>query len=348
MASKKIGMPAALFDFIFEKSSDLLFVIDEALRVRESSASARELLSLPGGGRGFLFTDFLSTDDARAFAAAIDRAKADGAASDATVALRAPVDRALRARLSLICLPGGGGRTLVLARPIERPDPMRFGPLVARVLSGYVEPALVIDYGRLTIRDCNKAAEALFGARRDELAGEPLATLAQDGAFEPQMLREARLALRTAGVFQARVALRRADGLVLHCATTDIGLFDEAGNIVELLCIVHDRSESEAQEADIRRIADSILKSAQELASYTAGFESSHDAPRLSQFGLSGRQIEVARRIAGGATSRSAAADLSITEATVKSHLSAIFKKLGVKSRAELINLIHEKRLQFD
>ena len=227
----------------------------------------------------------------------------------------------MRARLSLFHLSGGSdgdGRTLVFARPIERLDPMRFGPLVARILSGYMEPVLIVDAERLAIRDCNKAAEALFGARRDELIDKPAATIATGGAFEQELLREARLALQSAGVFQTKIALRRADGFVLHCGMTDIGLFDETGHIAQLLCIVHDRSDSEAQEADIRRIAEGILLSAKELEACTAGFETSQKAPRLSELGLSERQIEVARRIATGATSRSVAAELAITEATVK------------------------------
>jgi DNA-binding CsgD family transcriptional regulator len=351
MSSKKIAVPAALFDFLCAESSDLLFVIDEAFRVRESGAIARKLLGLPGGGRGFIFTDLLSESDASAFAAAFAGASADDTISDATVTFHLPADRIMRARLSLIRIPGGSegnGHTLVFARPIEHLDPLRFDPLVARILSGYMEPVFIVDAELLTIRDCNKAAETLFSAHRDELIGKPLATIAEGGAFEEKLLREARLALQSSGVFRTKIALRRSDGLSLRCTTTAIGLFDEASHMAGLLYVVHDRSEDEAQKAEIRRAAESILLLAKELASCTSAFEDSRKAPHLSEFGLSERQIEVARRITAGATSKSVAMDLAITEATVKSHLSTIFKKLGVRSRAELINFIHERKLQFD
>ena len=351
MSSKKIAVSAALFDFLFAESSDILFVIDEAFRVRKSGAAARKFLGLAGGGLGLIFTELLSESDARSFAAAFAGASASDAIADATVSFHLPADRIIRARLSLIRIPGGSGdkgRTLVFARPIERQDPMRFGHLVARILSGYMEPVLIIDAELFTINDCNKAAGALFGSHRDELIGKPLATIAEGGAFEDELFCKARLALQSSGVFRTKITLRRADGLILYCVTTLIGLFDEAGHIAQLLCIVHDRSENEAQKAEIRRIAESILLSAKDLASCTSLFENSCKPPRLSELGLSQRQIEVARRITAGATSKSVAMDLSITEATVKSHLSTIFKKLGVRSRTELINFIHERKLQFD
>jgi DNA-binding CsgD family transcriptional regulator len=349
MFSKKIPVPAALFDFLFAESSDIFFVIDEAFRVRKSSATARKFLGLPGGGLGFIFTDLLSESDARAFAAAF--VGANDAIVDVTITLHLPADRIKQSRLSLIRIPGGSegnGRTLVFARPIERLDPMRFGPLVARILSGYMEPVLIVDAELFTIYDCNKAAVALFGPHREGLIGKPLAMIAEGGAFENKLLSEARLSLLSSGVFRTKITLRRSDDLILYCVTTVIGLFDEAGHIAQLLCIVHDRTENEAQKAEIQRIAQSILLSAKELAASTSFFENSRKPPRLSEFGLSQRQIEVARRITAGATSKSVAMDLAITEATVKSHLSAIFKKLGVKSRSELINFIHERKLQFD
>jgi PAS domain S-box-containing protein len=349
MFQKKFAVSAALFDFLFAESNDILFVIDEAFRVRKSGVTARKLLGLPGGGLGSIFTDLLSESDARAFAAAF--AGANDAIADATVTFHLPADRMMRARLSLIRIPGGSkgnDRTLVFARPIERAGPMCLRPLVARILSGYMEPVLIVDAELLTIRDCNKAAGAFFGPQREELIGKPLAAIAEGGAFENELICEARLALQSSGVFRTKITLRRSDGLILYCVTTVIGLFDEAGHIAQLLCIVHDRSENEAQKAEIRRIAEDILLSAKELASSTSAFEKSCKPLHLSEFGLSQRQIEVARRIAAGATSKSVAMDLAITEATVKSHLSTIFKKLGVRSRTELINFIHERKLQFD
>lgn len=51
---------------------------------------------------------------------------------------------------------------------------------------------------------------------------------------------------------------------------------------------------------------------------------------------LSGREVEVARLIAAGESNKEIAAELAITERTVKAHLTAIFEKLQVRDRLQL------------
>lgn len=51
---------------------------------------------------------------------------------------------------------------------------------------------------------------------------------------------------------------------------------------------------------------------------------------------LSGRQREVAQLIAGGAANREIATRMRISEKTVKAHLTAIFRKVGVANRLRL------------
>jgi DNA-binding CsgD family transcriptional regulator len=52
--------------------------------------------------------------------------------------------------------------------------------------------------------------------------------------------------------------------------------------------------------------------------------------------GLTARQAEVAELVAAGVTNACIAATLGMREATVKSHLTSIFAKAGVRSRTEL------------
>ena len=51
--------------------------------------------------------------------------------------------------------------------------------------------------------------------------------------------------------------------------------------------------------------------------------------------GLTGREVQVLRLVATGKTNRTIAEDLFISEKTVARHLSNIFTKLGLSSRAE-------------
>ena len=65
---------------------------------------------------------------------------------------------------------------------------------------------------------------------------------------------------------------------------------------------------------------------------------------QLSKFNLTPRQIDVLNMIMRGLPNKSIAAQLSISEPTVKEHISNILKKIGVNSRVEAITLLHGKR----
>jgi DNA-binding NarL/FixJ family response regulator len=52
---------------------------------------------------------------------------------------------------------------------------------------------------------------------------------------------------------------------------------------------------------------------------------------------LSAREVQVARAVAAGRSNREVAAKMFISERTVKAHLGAIFEKLGVRDRLQLV-----------
>lgn len=57
----------------------------------------------------------------------------------------------------------------------------------------------------------------------------------------------------------------------------------------------------------------------------------------LTQKGLSQREAEVAELVSKGLSNKEVANQLFVTEKTVKFHLTNIYKKMSVKSRAQLI-----------
>jgi DNA-binding CsgD family transcriptional regulator len=59
---------------------------------------------------------------------------------------------------------------------------------------------------------------------------------------------------------------------------------------------------------------------------------------------LTPREAEVVRLVAGGASNGEVAVALTISEATVKTHLAHAFEKLAVRSRAQLISLLASER----
>ena len=60
-------------------------------------------------------------------------------------------------------------------------------------------------------------------------------------------------------------------------------------------------------------------------------------ATRLEALGLTGRQAAIAAQLATGATNAAIAAELGIAPATVKKHLEAIYRRLGVRSRTSAV-----------
>ncbi|AGS35971.1 two-component system response regulator involved in heme homeostasis [Corynebacterium maris DSM 45190] len=60
---------------------------------------------------------------------------------------------------------------------------------------------------------------------------------------------------------------------------------------------------------------------------------------------LSSREIELLQALASGASNRELAAQLFISEATVKTHLIHIYQKLGVDNRTAAVTVAREQRL---
>jgi two-component system nitrate/nitrite response regulator NarL len=73
-----------------------------------------------------------------------------------------------------------------------------------------------------------------------------------------------------------------------------------------------------------------------DLAAALRDLAASHPRPSRKQFGLTPRELEIIGVILGGYSNSDIAARVSISEKTVKHHLTNIFDKLGVSNRLEL------------
>ena len=63
------------------------------------------------------------------------------------------------------------------------------------------------------------------------------------------------------------------------------------------------------------------------------------EADRFEKYKLTSREKEIATRLLAANTNRMIAGDLAIKESTVSFHVTNLYKKLGINSRAELFNL---------
>jgi DNA-binding NarL/FixJ family response regulator len=67
--------------------------------------------------------------------------------------------------------------------------------------------------------------------------------------------------------------------------------------------------------------------------------------PPENRHGLSARELEVLRLVAAGGSNKAIAAELVLSEKTIERHLSNIFAKLGVSSRAAATAFAYEHGL---
>ena len=101
----------------------------------------------------------------------------------------------------------------------------------------------------------------------------------------------------------------------------------QARRLIGFACRAIGDEDAAALELDAARAAFVELGAGPDLA----GFD-----PREADLagGLTGRELVVLRLLAGGATNRAIAEQLVVSERTVHRHVSNIFAKLGVSSRA--------------
>jgi DNA-binding NarL/FixJ family response regulator len=100
--------------------------------------------------------------------------------------------------------------------------------------------------------------------------------------------------------------------------------------------------DSSALELEAARDAFDALGAAPDVARVDrlAGTE-----PVVAPHGLSARELQVLRLLAAGETNKAIAAELVLSKRTVDRHVSNIFGKLGVSSRAAATAFAYEHEL---
>jgi DNA-binding NarL/FixJ family response regulator len=93
---------------------------------------------------------------------------------------------------------------------------------------------------------------------------------------------------------------------------------------------------------------DTLIKSLKELAKNNPIFQTAGKiAPKkiLKSFELTKRELEILQLLGAGITASAMGQQLFLTEATIKTHLSAIYRKLNASNRTQALSIAFENNL---
>lgn len=146
-------------------------------------------------------------------------------------------------------------------------------------------------------------------------------------------------------------AARRITAAQPHPKVLLLTTFDEADLVIEGMqagasgFLVKDASAEELCAA-VRAVArGQMVVQGQSAASLLAGMRRSAPETVADPFGLTEREREVLAQIARGRSNAEIAAELVVSEATVKTHINHLFAKLGARDRAHAIVLARQHGL---
>jgi DNA-binding NarL/FixJ family response regulator len=115
-----------------------------------------------------------------------------------------------------------------------------------------------------------------------------------------------------------------------------------ARELVGLACRAVGDEEGAALELEAARLTYEELGAARDLARLCA---LGHGEGVQGAHGVTARELEVLRMVAAGRTNKAISAELVLSVRTVDRHVSNIFAKLGVSSRAAATTYAHEHGL---
>ena len=202
------------------------------------------------------------------------------------------------------------------------------GVLRARLLSAYVEISLAND-------DVPQARGATDGLARiaAELGAPPVQAMA-DHAAGAVLLAEGDA---TSALAPLRHAWRVWHGLDAPYEAA------RARVLVALACRQLRDTDTAEMELDAARLVFGQLEAGPDLARVESLTQLGPDAG--AKRGLTAREVQVIRLVAAGKSNRAIAADLFLSEKTVARHISNIFTKLGLSSRAAATAYAYENGL---
>lgn len=177
----------------------------------------------------------------------------------------------------------------------------------------------------------------------DRLAGRHVTSIAP--SEQHAAMREA-IDATNGGDGRARLtAFLRSDGTTFPALFVPTRILDEQENFIGIHAVIVELGTIQTAKnvAAAPDVTSTLQRIAIELRSISASASVDQLMPALSHpclADLSGREREIVQRIACGARVAGISQELHVSPHTVRSHLKSIFRKLGVGSQSELVELV--------
>lgn len=349
----KDALPAEMFEELIDDVDELVFVIGRELRILVANrASAYALGYEVSRLSGSPFMDLISPEKAESLLALI-RTPRDRRGGATAFVTKAGAIISVRFLIIPIRSDDSPASSIIVAKR-DPPDISQRSALFLRsyerrIVADFCEPLLIIDAVTRVIRDCNEAMESLCGFTRAELLGKrpyELGSGQKDHQLDRDVEDRAGSIIVAGGVFREALDLPRKNGTPIPCELLGLPFYRLDEGIDSVLLIVFDRSSRRLKLSELRELVERMNAIGSRLSDIVSSIPKESPISRLSDLGLSHRQVMIADLIAKGMSSKEIGYALGISDSTVRNHLSAMFRKLGVSSRLSFLRLLSDRRIR--
>jgi DNA-binding CsgD family transcriptional regulator len=210
-------------------------------------------------------------------------------------------------------------------------------------LDGSRQAMVAIKLPETTIVAINAAGEALFGVAGGRLLDRHASCLFH-GTDEVHA--SVALSALASGAIDSYCARRRMVNRPSAEVWTVVRAFMIAGTRIAVgLAVPGDAARPlDGVEAEVRALRGDVWPSPGDFADSDVGASPASIAPVFEALdSLPVRQREIVAALLQGKRTAGIAREMFVSESTVRSHLSAIFKAFGVKSQTQLITLLRSR-----
>ena len=134
-----------------------------------------------------------------------------------------------------------------------------------------------------------------------------------------------------------RVRLRHHDGSWRTCQVAPAALDGDGTSPFALMVAVDKEPDAPGSSGEASKLAEHLRRLAAQIEAVGVGVETADTRGVAVAPDLSPRQWEVVARLVRGERVATIAAEMYLSQSTVRNHLSAIFRKVGVHSQQELL-----------